>query len=321
MDMVLKLKSLIYLRLLDLMAEFENKFIALSLQKILTYFSKLRQFKLILPLRLLIQFVLPNRPITTDSPPTIELLVACTITDKEKLKISVASAKRNSQNEISQIRIICPARDLSTLKSEFPDFIFETDEETLGTDIFEFIRETFPANLHGWITQQCVKYLAVLNSSFEAVLILDADTVLLKPLTFIDAAENQILSISYEYHSPYANHAKQMWGNKASSAVSYVTHYQLQQKKFLFEMFPEKQHSIQKWLELADSSQNSAISEYHCYGAWASQVKSNNIRWHKWNNRAIAFNKFEKLSSPQLTLDALTKDFPRVTSLSFHGYL
>lgn len=321
MSTLRRLKNLTYLSFLDFTAKSESITLTHFFQKTFTNLSKLKQFKLILPLRFLLQTALPNQPLNPVLIPSIELLITCTISEKEKLKLAVTSAKKNSLNEISQIRVICPASDIEVFKLEFPDFVFETDEQTLGVNLVHLIRETFSKNIHGWITQQCVKFLAVLNSNFEAVLILDADTVLLKPLVFIDASNKQILSVSYEYHYPYASHANKMWGDSASSAVSFVTHYQLQQKSFVAAMFPENKQSIQKWLSLADKSQKSAISEYHCYGAWTSQLKPSKVMWHKWNNRAIAFNRFEKLSTPQLTLEALTKDFPNATSLSFHGYL
>jgi hypothetical protein len=64
----------------------------------------------------------------------------------------------------------------------------------------EKIKEYFPQK-YGWVLQQFLTIEQVINSQFAGVLQINSDTLILKPVLWLDYDENQPLFVSSEYNS------------------------------------------------------------------------------------------------------------------------
>jgi len=266
----------------------------------------------------------PKDPLAsrTNLPP-IDILIPCTTKDLDTLGLSIAGAIASTRNPVHEVRLLAPESVLPEIRSRFPDVALSSDEELLDDSLLSYVSEAVPAERRGWVIQQLVKMAATMASGRDACLVVDADTVLLQPRTWLADKGVQLLSLSHEFHTPYVLHAERMWGSEhTASLVSFVTHHQLMQKSILVEMFGNGTGGLHKWLSLADWKEPSALAEYHCYGAWISNQHPGRARWAQWRNEAMrrdllatdAANEEEQIAN-------LRQSNPGAYSVSLHAYL
>jgi hypothetical protein len=188
------------------------------------------------------------------------------------------------------------------------------ESEFIPHELEKIIR-TFSESRQGWVRQQIIKFLAVMNASTESTLVCDSDTYLTHKRLWVNSDGIQQLQISHEYSEEYENHFKEMFGQekKSKCKVSFVTHHQLMQKEIISEMFGENLSGLSNWLESANKSSSSPISEYHCYGRFISDRHSDRCMFSRWNN---LFTTFQATNVNEL-VEINTNDY---SSISIHKY-
>ena len=147
-----------------------------------------------------------------------------------------------------------------------------------------------------------------------ATLILDADTVLLSPKIWLNSEGTQILCIANEYHLPYKEHIRKVFGGQ-THLLSFTTHYQLMQRDFVREIFGQNSEGLIEWVKAADFNESFSISEYETYGEWMIKRKPNQIIFAKWNNVPA------KLNSNNPSYAEIVDDYSKYGSVSNHSYL
>lgn len=276
------------------------------------------------PHRVLLEAVQPSDPLQ-GSPrlPSIDLVVPCHIKDIESLHLVIAGAVASAINPIGSVRLVAPSVTVDELASRFPDATISSDEEVLGESLLADVSRLVPRARRGWAIQQLVKFASGLASTARAVLIVDADTVLLRPRVWLDDSGVQALAASWEFHYPYARHTEAMWrGDGRSTRISFVTHHQLQQRDVLQRMFPEVTADLARWLSIAHWDEESAVSEYHSYGTWLSNAEPDRVRLAKWSNRIAQSSTLSGLpANADDALQVLRHRFRGAHSVSFHSYL
>lgn len=125
--------------------------------------------------------------------PTIDVAIPCHAKDFENLPLVIQGLRENVKNPVEKIILITPEYLSQELQTKFPDLHVLTDENVLGVGIADALVELVPQERRGWITQQLIKFQVAISSDMMATLILDADTILLKPRIFIDAQGVQVL--------------------------------------------------------------------------------------------------------------------------------
>jgi hypothetical protein len=255
--------------------------------------------------------------------PPISLVIPCHDKDFSTLAYVIESARAASHNPIDEIVLITPTSTQSILQQRFPQATVRSDDEILGKALIDFIRETVPAPRFGWALQQVVKFLAVARSPHDASLILDADTMLLSPTTFLDSDGRQALSYSHEFHRPYAEHTSRFWLERgASLGMSFVTHSQLMQRDIVNEMFPDLENDLKHWLGVASWASPSAVSEYHSYGTWLVNTYPHRAAFAVWGNTTGDWSVLASTSGDSAEkVHALAATYPGARSVSFHSYL
>lgn len=254
--------------------------------------------------------------------PPIGLTIPCHPKDRELIRLVIAGAAANSCNEISAITLVTPDDAFHELRTAFPNVRVITDTDALGSRLQAAVDRYVPPRRRGWARQQLVKLKMSLEAPSAGTLIVDADTVLLHPRTWIDESGVQLLAISHEFHSPYADHAASVWGKAAVlTSLSFVTHYQIMQREILEEMFPEGESDLERWLSLADWTANAAMADYHSYGAWLVANAHHRLRFSQWANRGLSLRMRPPASLPAVeAVQRLAEAFPSCDSVSFHSH-
>lgn len=270
-------------------------------------------------LRQIFDAILPKPEIISEETfPEIDVLICCTEKDAKNLVTVVSCLKKYSTNPIRTINIISPTQ-LLTLKngSAIEGCAYWLDSEIISNDFQEEIRKYVPPKRFNWVLQQALKVSFTLKHAIIPILILDADTCLLKPHTFVDLSNSQLLNISYEFHKPYNTHSNKFF-NIQNKNLSYVTHFQLWKPSVIHSMFPVEGHSLLSWIASGDFHQESPVSEFHSYGSWILTNNPSEVRIASWRN--INFIPRE-LANLENEIFIAEKYFGSVNSISMHSYL
>lgn len=146
----------------------------------------------------------------------------------------------------------------------------------------------------GWYFQQLLKLYApfVIPGISSNVLVLDADTIFLRPVKFIDSEGNALYNPGTEYHKFYFEHFEKMLPGykKIYPQYSGISHHMLFQKEILERLFAtvEEFHEQPFWkifCLMVDKEQLRAAgaSEYEIYFnfvfANSAKVKIRELRW------------------------------------------
>lgn len=242
--------------------------------------------------RVLLDFALPSSDPGINLPP-INILIPSTRKDIKKIKLVLEALVVFSANPIHKVFICSPEKlDFTDYGSSVLDIEFFCDSQVVTSPIEDFIAKSIPLQRQGWVRQQVIKLFFGVESDLP-LLVFDADTILLRETSFVFADKKQLLQISHEYHAPYEKHYADFMAHRSDpgdfSNLSYVTHYQVFQsdiiQKFLdSEGDNEITQSVLRWLSLADFSQESPLSEYHCYGRYISAHHSERVKFETWRN-------------------------------------
>ena len=289
------------------------------------------------PIRALVSICQPRDPLRRSrNLPPIDLVVPFVEKDLRSLELVIQHAVENVRNPIEHIILITPrnregtgprfVRDESTeilnsILRKRPLVEIRFDQDVLGTEILQEIEQRFGRGDRnaGWVTQQLIKLSAAVASTARASLILDADTLLLSPKTWLTSEGKQLLQVANEYHKDFMTHVFHYFKVPKKLKLSFVTHHQLMQTDVVREMCPEGPRSLLAWWKSSTDSIGRDLSDYEAYGAFLA---------HHHPNR-VAFGSFANLFSPHLTwfLEDLHASqapakrlIPGYCSVSFHSW-
>lgn len=281
---------------------------------IILFSGKLHRGYLSPRFRKIISIVQPTDPLRSKMSPAIDIAIPCHNKDLDNVSVAIDGAVYSVKNPIGRIKLITPENSVKSLQAKFPSYEVSSDENILEKETVNLITTLLPANRRGWIFQQIIKLKVALNSSEIATLIVDADTILIKPKTWINSDGTQILCVANELHPPYKNHQRRVFGG-INYPLSFVTHHQLMKQESLIQIFGTNGNGIARWLELADFSEKSPISEFDSYGEWMISNRPKEIRFSKWNNLAT------KLDKSQMDFQNIIRCYSKYDSISNHSYL
>lgn len=167
---------------------------------------------------------------------------------------------------------------------------------TIDEKIFPFSIETVvkyhgKLQRNGWYLQQLLKLYAgnIIPDILDKYLVIDADTIFLKPTTFID--NNKCLyNYGSEYHKPYFKHMQKLDENliKVDQNKSGICHHMIFETKYINELICkiEKNHNdlfYNVFLDKVTDKNNSGASEYEIYFNYMMKNYPNEIKIRKLN--------------------------------------
>jgi hypothetical protein len=185
--------------------------------------------------------------------------------DKNVINLCIEYAKKNLIG-LRNIYIISYDKDFSNPLSK-----------TINEDIFPFnknkISKVINPDRAGWYLQQLIKLYSykIINDLTEYYLILDSDTIFLKPTKFFDNAK-PLYNFGTEYHCHYFEHMNKLHPSlKKSSSKSGICHHMIFKKNILNSLFKliEEYHNKEFWEVFIEKTiginSHSIASEYEIY--------------------------------------------------------
>jgi hypothetical protein len=257
----------------------------------------------------------------------IELLFVVAGTDMKILPYSVSCAEKALSNFIQPIRIsvIVPNLEVDSCRAMFQEsknLEIINEDDLLSEDSRSALKKRF-GERYGWVLQQLLKIQFVLGARSDGVLIVDADTLLLRQRPWLDTDSVQILTPSDEFNESYYDYLFHFDVCSRNPRYTFVSHHMLLQPKYLKEMI-----SFTKWNDV-DGIIKSLVSypfknmespfsiDYEAYAQYLSNRHPSAVKLTKWANLAVP-----RSSNLENQIPGLLEKYDGVySSISLHAYL
>lgn len=248
----------------------------------------------------------------------INVIIPAAEKDAEILLYCIDGIRRNIKHPISKIIIISSNTEkiLNICTEAGCEFVDENTVTDLSPESINlFIQGTDRSR---WIFQQFLKLNSDKLSSDEHFLIVDADTVFIRPQVF-EFNEKMIFNFSDEYHQPYFDIYKTLFNEVVTCPVSFTSHQMLLKKSILRELktkIEDTNHCNWQQAILNNINRNefSAHSDYDTYGQFVFAHHRQDVAVHYWFNASIKRENLQKV--PNLEV----KYGKKFKSISFHSY-
>jgi hypothetical protein len=264
--------------------------------------------------------------ISPNQSPPIEILFVSTRKDFEVLPFAVNYAmKATSQHELVGVYIVVPESDVELCQSIFLDTNVNiiSENQYISDDEFKSISQRF-SKRSGWVIQQILKVRFVGNSKSAGVLIVDSDTLLLRPRFWFSLDGSQSLMPTWEYHTPYYVFLNKVGISSLRPKYTFVSHHMLMQPEILRKALAAANwNSDSDLIEaiLRDSNENEDSPfciEYELYAQYLIRSHIEKVKLDKWCNIGISRKKLPAVELKQATM--LNK-YEGYFSISLHSYL
>ena len=157
-----------------------------------------------------------------------------------------------------------------------------------------------------------------MKSNTPGVLVINADTLLIRPQVWLSGDKTQILMTSFEYHKPYYQFLNRYGLTERKFGVSHITHHMLMQPNFLREIFNsfiggDLENFIDEIIFHSSSGEKSPICvEFELYALGMRIMHPSKIQIRKFSNISVDPGVFKGLKDP---------DYISYNSVSLHAYL
>lgn len=223
-------------------------------------------------LRVLLSFfLLLFTSLHADSLELIDVVIPCTEKDLETLPYCIDAALKNIEN-IRRIIIISSER-LTDQAEWFDEALFPFSKEEVRKELDRGKNKV--GSRLGWYYQQLLKLYAprVIPGISSNVLILDSDTIFLRPTSFLSNEEGSLFCYARKNYLFYYEHMQKLVGIKRVYPMySGVVHHMLFQREVIDALLNqiEKIHGIFAWKAFCRcvdprSLTYSGASEYEIY--------------------------------------------------------
>lgn len=266
-------------------------------------------------------------------------ITACIVSSTQEidlLPLSTEAILASQEKSIDNCFLVAPSEQIMKMKRVIPsEFSVVADEDIMDIELRLYINQKFPKDRRGWIKQQILKILAAKKLGGDGTLLVDADTILLRPQNWLSSTGVQNLQVSIEYHSPYQEQYERFMLSSsntkltARTKVSFVTHHQLMQASILNEIFGSSEkdfhEGLQRWLKSIEFlKSNSPACEWHTYGTFMASNFPRRIHLTQWRNLGLSRFSISPKRNRQimdLSVENLFSDFYGLNSLSLHHYI
>jgi len=265
---------------------------------------------------------------TASSP--MEILFVAARKDFRTLELTINGVIDTCRREISRISIVVPDQDLAycevvvaSCTSNEIEIEIRSESSVLDESLAKLIFSRF-GERGGWVLQQVLKLEFVRNSLSAGVLIIDADTVLVKNRMWLNSDGIQALMPSWEYHRPYFDFLSALAPFKSQSPFSprfsFVSHHMLMQPNIVKEIYRAcgwngPKNLVHYLCQLSNLESESPISiDYELYGHFLLVTHPEKVNLVKWGNASA--NYVENVS-----IELLKHRYSHFASVSLHTYL
>ncbi|UDF03390.1 DUF6492 family protein [Asticcacaulis sp. AND118] len=241
--------------------------------------------------------------------------------DVDTMGLSVESVRKFLRHPVSSFVVV------GDENSRLPEFArdnglrFVPENEVIGLRRTDISYTVDDVDRSGWMFQQLLKFGAAKLASGSHYLVMDADTILLKPQVYQAGGRDLVLH-SDEFHVPYFLTYGRLTGREPVTYTSSVSHQALINRNILGDLqsfLERKWHKpwFRAILDVVDYDNASGFSEYETYAQWALENFGGKLHREHFRNLAMARSK-----ALERGLDSLAQEFgDSYRSLSMHWYL
>jgi hypothetical protein len=193
----------------------------------------------------------------------ITIVIPAVDKDADVLDHCLRSVRTHIRNQVAALWVVAP-------ESPAIRALAEAAGATLVPEDALLPRPARELKTRGWVLQQLIKLNACFHVPTADYLVLDADTVFLRPQCFVRGGK-AVLRYSDQYELLYNRSLQLVFGHARRFPVSFVTHHQLfsvERVKGLLALF--EQRFGRPWWEAilheVDQGHLISFSEYELYG-------------------------------------------------------
>ena len=248
--------------------------------------------------------------------PLIDVLIPAIEKDLGTLPRVVESVRLHSRNPIGEVIIVAPRKPSIQTLCRKNGWRFVDENKVLPITKQNINYRSASWERSGWLFQQFLKLSGDKLCKADFFLVIDADTVLIRPHTFRSGGRTFFYTRGWTQPEYLRTYAKLM-GSKPSSPRSLVTHYMLVEKSKLRELKQdiEARHG-KSWYKAIyrsiDRSKQFGFSEYETYGNFVYSRNQAGVRLIPALNRSL-YSRVDSLT-PKRTGELAAK----FRSVSFH---
>jgi len=250
----------------------------------------------------------------------LDVVIPAVEKDCAVLPHAVEGVRRWLRHPVKSISIISPESETIRAICESTGCTFVNEETVVPFTTDDLRYFVNGVDRSGWVFQQFLKYSLDAVCSEEHILVLDADTVLLRPQVF-EVNGRIVFLHSDEHHQPYFNLYRQLFGSETPTNLSFVSHQVILRQSRIRELRNEirTRHGNEEWfraiMNLVTSSPEFAMSEYEIYGQWMLRNYPGEMAREYWFNIPC---RPKNLKAVLADADRLAREY---RSVSFHSYL
>ncbi|WP_455673065.1 DUF6492 family protein [Phocaeicola sp.] len=241
-------------------------------------------------------------PQITPSKQPIDVVIPIISKDLKILPLCLQGIYRNVRNKIRDIYIVAPHNEEIIQFCQEQNLLFIDEVSVLGFsphDLNLIIRSADGrvGNRSGWLFQQFLKLSGNIGTC-DHYLCIDADHILIRPLTFLDEQNRPVFYLSKEHHEAYYDNIERLMGYRINPLLSHVAHKMLFSHKDidLLHTNIEKRFKNKKWWEAIidcyDKSNFAGFSEFELYGDFVTRK-----RHRPWKDLSMPYSKIEDFES------------------------
>lgn len=247
----------------------------------------------------------------------IDILIPTIEDDLPMLRLTIESVKRNIQDDVNKIFIICPENEniKDFCKNNKCEYINEKEYIGFTKNVFNF------GWRNGWFYQQLLKLNGDTLVECDNFLVLDSDHVLLKPHLFVDGDKFNFYT-SNEHHIPYFITMDKLFNGRIQKIIdkSFISDKMIFNREMLSKMKLDIEKNCNtNWITaIANNCFNSGecgFSEFETYGTYFFTLNRDNANLID-DERLMCFEK----RIERMTLDELSKEFNNYKSITEFRY-
>jgi hypothetical protein len=248
--------------------------------------------------------------------PKIDVLIPAIAKDLGTLPAVIDGLRRHVKHPIGDILIVAPDHDKIKALCRRKGCTFVNENTVLPITKKNISYRSEKWERSGWLFQQLLKLGGDKLASQAYYLVIDADTVLIRPHVFRSGSKTVYFCRSWSQPEYFRTYTK-LVGKKADAPSSFVTHYMLFEKAKVAELKRaiEARHKTSWYsaiLRTIDRTKQFAFSEFETYGNFVRSRYPGQVVLKKALNTSLHVN-VSRLTGLQMT--KLSRTY---RSLSFH---
>ncbi|TXK84817.1 DUF6492 family protein [Paenibacillus sp. N3.4] len=256
----------------------------------------------------------PSNPLSSKT--QIDVLIPAIEKDLGTLPYVIDAVRKYVKHPIGQFLIVSPrsAKIMDMCKRKGCTFVDENKVLPITKKDIHYQSKTWDRS--GWLFQQLLKLNGDKLCRSKFYLVIDADTVLIRPHIF-RANQKTLFYCRNWSQEEYFKTYRKLLGRKKSSSSSFVTHYMLFEKSKLVKLKKaiEAKHQTSWYkaiLRSMNKSRQFAFSEFETYGNFLHSAYPGQLILKKALNKGLHMNVTQ---IPKSKVSQLAKSY---RSISFH---